>query len=49
LDAVDVSEQAVSLVRLNGAPEEIAGDHWRVQDLELPDGFAGALAAPPKH
>ena len=46
LDGVDVSGGPLNLVRLGDATDDSAESCWRVQDLELLDGFAGAVAAP---
>ena len=46
LDGVDVSQGPLNPVTLRGAADESAESCWRVQDLELIEGFAGAVAAP---
>jgi 4'-phosphopantetheinyl transferase len=46
LDGVDVSGGPLNLVRLGDATDDSGESCWRVQDLELIDGFAGAVAAP---
>ena len=46
LDGVDVSGGPLNPVRLGDATDDSAESCWRVQDLELLDGFAGAVAAP---
>jgi 4'-phosphopantetheinyl transferase len=46
LDRADVSQGPSCLARLRGATEDSAESCWRVEDLELTDGFAGAVAAP---
>jgi 4'-phosphopantetheinyl transferase len=46
LDGVDVSQEPLNPVRLHGATDSSAESCWRVQDLELIGGFAGAVAAP---
>jgi 4'-phosphopantetheinyl transferase len=46
LDGVDVSRGPVNLVTLSDATGGSANSCWRVQDLELIAGFAGAVAAP---
>jgi 4'-phosphopantetheinyl transferase len=46
LDTVDVSQQPANLVRMRGASGEIAESCWLVRDMEVIDGFMGAVAAP---
>ncbi len=46
LDTVDVSRSQTSEVRLSGAPGEMADTRWVVRDLELMEGYLGAVAAP---
>jgi 4'-phosphopantetheinyl transferase len=47
LDSVDVSQQPPNLVRLSAASDGIPESIWLVHDLELIDGFTGAIAGPP--
>lgn len=46
LDTFDVSEQHENFVKLGGVSVEIADSCWLVRDMELIDGFVGAIAAP---
>jgi len=46
LDTVEVSKQPVNIVRFSSAPDGTTESNWRVQDLDLIDGFTGAVAAP---
>jgi 4'-phosphopantetheinyl transferase len=46
LDLVDVSQAHLNLVRLDDSAGGSAETYWRVQDLDLMDGFTGAVAAP---
>jgi 4'-phosphopantetheinyl transferase len=45
LDSVDVSQPAANLVRLREGDNIESG--WLVRDLNMVDGFAGSIAAPP--
>lgn len=47
LNTVDVSQPFSNLVRLSGQPDGISESCWVVRDLELTNGFAGAVAAAP--
>ena len=47
LDTVDVSQQSANLVSLKSAYHEAPESCWLLRDLELLDGFVGAIAAPP--
>lgn len=47
LDTVDVSQHSAQLVSLDGVNDAPRGSCWLLRDLELRDGFVGAIAAPP--
>ena len=46
LDTVDVTQQSANLMGLKGSYGGDATSCWLVRDLELPEGFVGAIAAP---
>jgi 4'-phosphopantetheinyl transferase len=46
LGTVDVSQPSVNLVKLAIAPDKDSEIYWRVMDLEMVDGFFGAVATP---
>ena len=47
MDTFEVSPDTACEVTLQGASEEIAGRDWRVQVVDVADGYSAAVAAPP--
>jgi 4'-phosphopantetheinyl transferase len=46
LEGFDVSHWPLNQIRLSCSTGDSTESNWRIQDLELMDGFAGAVAAP---